>query len=167
MAVDDPNSKTHLNNGDEYVWNSGVEIWCNLQGRYTHIVADLAHMATPYTMGLCNLGIMGARYGRTGFSLPTSIEIQSGKSSQLVVPHIVSLVSIGTQLDINLRQATGDELSFVTFTEQSGETLIAIDTLNIPVGVYVLKLESFSTLQLKSTLKSEEISIIVSGCSLD
>ena len=118
-------------------------------------------------MSLCNLGIMGARYGRTGFSLPTSIDIQRGKSTQLVIPHIVSLVTIGTQLDIKLRQAAGSELSFVTFTEQIGETVINIDTSNIPLGEYVLQLESFSTLQLKSTLKSEEISITVSGCSLD
>ena len=27
------------------VWNYGKEVWCNLEGRYMHIVADLAHLA--------------------------------------------------------------------------------------------------------------------------
>ena len=78
MVATDPNSKTFINSVAKDVWNGGTEIWCNMQGRYTHIVANLAHMTPPYTMSLCNIGIMGARYGRVGFSLPTDIEIQSG-----------------------------------------------------------------------------------------
>ena len=27
---------------DEDMWNHGAEIWCNLEGQYTHIVADLS-----------------------------------------------------------------------------------------------------------------------------
>ena len=27
------------------VWNYGKEVWCNLEGRYMHIVADLSHLA--------------------------------------------------------------------------------------------------------------------------
>ena len=27
------------------VWKYGKEVWCNLEGRYMHIVADLAHLA--------------------------------------------------------------------------------------------------------------------------
>ena len=34
------------------VW--GQEAWCNLQGQYTHIVADLSHLADKdYEMGIC------------------------------------------------------------------------------------------------------------------
>ena len=33
-------------------WTYGKEIWCNLQGRYTYIVADLSHLP-DYTMRLC------------------------------------------------------------------------------------------------------------------
>ena len=26
------------------IWNYGKEVWCNLEGRYMHIVADLSHL---------------------------------------------------------------------------------------------------------------------------
>ena len=47
-----------------YVWTYGVEAWCNLEGQYLHIVADLSHLTGSYTMSLCSLGIMGASYIR-------------------------------------------------------------------------------------------------------
>ena len=25
-------------------WTYGKEVWCNLEGRYTHIIADLGHL---------------------------------------------------------------------------------------------------------------------------
>ena len=34
------------------VWTYGKEVWCNLQGRYTYIVAELGHLFEyphPYT----------------------------------------------------------------------------------------------------------------------
>ena len=43
-------------------WKYGKEIWCNLQGRYTYIIAELGHLLTEqygttilteYTMTLC------------------------------------------------------------------------------------------------------------------
>ena len=43
-----------------YVWTYGIEVWCNLEGQYVHIVADLSHLMLPYTMSLCSVGIMGA-----------------------------------------------------------------------------------------------------------
>ena len=49
------------------VWNYGKESWCNLEGRYIHIVADLSgYTAIPNAadMGICNLGIMGTKYAR-------------------------------------------------------------------------------------------------------
>ena len=27
------------------IWNFGQETWCNLEGRYMHIVADLVHLS--------------------------------------------------------------------------------------------------------------------------
>ena len=30
---------------DGGAWNYGKEVWCNLEGQYTHIVADLTHLA--------------------------------------------------------------------------------------------------------------------------
>ena len=47
MRTNDPKSySTVLLNG-EYVsmWNYGAEIWCNLEGRYTTIVADLTELS--------------------------------------------------------------------------------------------------------------------------
>ena len=49
---------------DSDVWNFGKEIWCNMAGRYMHIVADLNHLSTAYTVSLCSVGIMGTQYVR-------------------------------------------------------------------------------------------------------
>ena len=47
------------------LWNYGREAWCNLEGRYIHIVADLNHLVeTGYNMELCSVGIMGTKYVR-------------------------------------------------------------------------------------------------------
>ena len=47
------------------VWNYGRETWCNLEGRYMHIVADLSHLeGHSYNMELCTVGIMGTQYIR-------------------------------------------------------------------------------------------------------
>ena len=62
------------------VWIYGKEVWCNLEGQYVHIVADLSHL-TPtygsYKMSLCSVGIMGASLVRDE-PLPASIEIFQG-----------------------------------------------------------------------------------------
>ena len=55
-------------------WNYGKELWCNMQGRYTSIVADLSDQASSgsYEMSLCNLGIMGTKYERLDNQVPTT-----------------------------------------------------------------------------------------------
>ena len=48
MRIDDSaNFHSWLHVGVTYydIWNFGKEVWCNLEGRYMHIVADLAHLA--------------------------------------------------------------------------------------------------------------------------
>ena len=60
-----------------YVWTYGIEVWCNLEGQYVHIVADLSHLVPPYTMSLCSIGIMGTSFVRDE-PLPASIEISQG-----------------------------------------------------------------------------------------
>ena len=45
-------------------WNFGKEIWCNMEGQYTTIVADLTTLTGAYEMSLCNVGIMGTKYER-------------------------------------------------------------------------------------------------------
>ena len=57
------------------IWNYGKEVWCNLEGRYMHIVADMNHLAGQgYTMALCSVGIMGTQYVRDQ-TLPETLEI--------------------------------------------------------------------------------------------
>ena len=46
-------------------------------------------------------------------------------------------------MDISVRQAVGNVVSFVTLTEQTGQTLVDIDTTNVQSGEYSLVLESF------------------------
>ena len=41
-----------------------MEIWCNLEGQYTTIVADLTDFSGAYEMSICNLGVMGTEYVR-------------------------------------------------------------------------------------------------------
>ena len=40
------------NGGDGTTWTFGIEKWCNLEGRYMHIIADFSHLSS-YTMSLC------------------------------------------------------------------------------------------------------------------
>ena len=57
-----------------YLWNYGVEAWCNLEGRYVTIVADLTDLIAPYEMTICSLGIMGAEYVRLT-PMPSSVDV--------------------------------------------------------------------------------------------
>ena len=57
-----------------YLWNYGVEAWCNLEGRYVTIVADLTELIAPYEMTICSLGIMGAEYVRLT-PMPSSVDV--------------------------------------------------------------------------------------------
>ena len=43
MKVDDHANYHTWTTNSEYtdMWNYGKEVWCNLEGRYMHIVADL------------------------------------------------------------------------------------------------------------------------------
>ena len=44
------------------VWPFGGEHWCNLEGQYLHIVADLNDLyveTSDYEMSLCTLGVFG------------------------------------------------------------------------------------------------------------
>jgi hypothetical protein len=66
-------------------WKYGKEIWCNLEGRYTHIVADLSGLRGSYEMSLCHLGIMGTEYIRST-PLPASLDISASSSTILDVP---------------------------------------------------------------------------------
>ena len=72
MVVGDPDSYVKVTyvygrhtEIDQDLWKYGVEVWCNKQGRYTTIVADLSSLqGQQYEMSLCHLGIMGTQYER-------------------------------------------------------------------------------------------------------
>ena len=49
-------------------FNHGFELWCNKQGRYTTIKADLSqllHGGGVKEASVCNVGIMGTKYTRS------------------------------------------------------------------------------------------------------
>ena len=97
------------------MWNYGKEVWCNLEGRYMHIVADLTHYSgsmDPYLMTLCQLGIMGTKYVRAT-AVPTTQTMQENSTASLSIDKITSFYDIGNVLDIKLRQSAGSELPWV------------------------------------------------------
>ena len=69
LDISDPNNykddpKTG-NSGNLKPWVYGAETWCNLEGRYTHIIADVAHQSGDiFTQAICSLAILGSRYIR-------------------------------------------------------------------------------------------------------
>ena len=64
------------------MWPYGKENWCNLEGSYLHIVADLNHLMDAYgqiDVSICTLGVFGTKYVRDeGASLPSNIELHEG-----------------------------------------------------------------------------------------
>ena len=62
---------------------------------------------------------MGTQYIRDQI-LSQTIEIEKDSLSSMTISNIYSAISIGNQLNINLRHPVDKELSFVTLTEQAG-----------------------------------------------
>ena len=97
----------------EDVWTFGIEKWCNMEGQYVHIIADLSHLAnTPYIMSLCSVGIMGTSFERNE-PLTDHTELAQGESIEIPVPHIFDEHCISIKQRINLRQAASAKLPFV------------------------------------------------------
>ena len=48
--------KSDTSNFIDSEWTAGKEVWCNLKGQYTHMVADLS-TATFEDATICALGI--------------------------------------------------------------------------------------------------------------
>ena len=71
---------------------------------------------------------------------------------------------IGNDLAINLRQKTGEELSFVSLVNGTISTYVILYTAGVAPGEYSLVLESYdlnSNGAVPATLKTDTISIIV------
>ena len=77
MMTTDPNSYVEASPARTHpMWKYGKELWCNLEGQYMTIVADLSHRTgTVYEQSICSLGIMGAIYVRKT-ALPEQISIE-------------------------------------------------------------------------------------------
>ena len=77
-----------LETGTEYIydtvkaqsyWPGGVEAWCNMEGRYTTVVADYTSKSgnTQLTPSLCQFGVFGTRYIRVTPFID-SVSVQAG-----------------------------------------------------------------------------------------
>ena len=163
MKVDDPDSWSYDAYSGATVWNYGKEIPCNLEGQYVHLVAYLSHLIGSYEMGVCSFGIIGTKYVRAASLIPTSVEVTQGDTLSVFIPHIYSDFAIGTEMAIDLRQADGTELSFVTLINQSGTTEVFIDAIGVVTGDdYELVLQSFNALTtVQSSLKTDIIEVTV------
>ena len=80
--------------------------------------------------------------------LESAVIITQGEILTIEVPHVFSEeVAITPALDINLMQPVDESITFVNFNEDASDsTLVIIDTSDELIGVYTLKLLSFSTL---------------------
>ena len=80
----------------------------------------------------------------------------------LIVPHIFDEFTSIRENTINLRQATQSELPFVSISEESGQSLVQINSGGTSVGDYELRLESYDALSsIQSTLKTDIVLISV------
>ena len=80
--------------GTGYIWPFGMENWCNLEGKYLHIVADMSaytsSAADSDEVSVCSLSIYGTKYVRDD-PLPNSIIVIPGKINTFSVPDIYAL----------------------------------------------------------------------------
>ena len=74
------------------VWPFGKENWCNMQGRYLHLVADMSqHVSTAADsdeVSVCSVGIFGTKYVRNGEPLPEVVEVTKGQTLTVSVEKI-------------------------------------------------------------------------------
>ena len=96
-------------------------------------------------------------------AIPTEIELVIGYGSYvLMLPHIEAIYPIGNTLNIEARQLSGSELSFVTLSHQSTGTEVTIDPDLTTAGTYELKIESLDlNSSVQSILKTETFTITI------
>ena len=88
---------------DDWMWDYGAEVWCNLPGRYVTVHADLSHLNGSYEMSICNIGLFGTKYARAStvseyvYLKPYDVYIK------IKIDHVASTYYIGNTLDIKLR----------------------------------------------------------------
>ena len=111
-----------------------MENWCNLEGQYLHLVADMTEQIALGALSsdeikICGLGVYGTKYARSSSSsVPSSVEVVAGESLTISIENISSFFTIGNELVINMRQSAGTSpLNFITFIEGSSATDVVID----------------------------------------
>lgn len=89
-------------------WPFGKENWCNMEGQYVHMVADMSeHIRTARSdekVSVCGVGVYGTKYVReASVPVPSTITIGKGQTETLEIANIVSEFDIGNRLVISLR----------------------------------------------------------------
>ena len=76
-------------NVPDFLWNYGAEVYCNLEGQYVTIEADLTGLSAPYEMSICSLGIMGVEYTRSApFPFSSPVQVNYYEIKVLTLPKI-------------------------------------------------------------------------------
>ena len=150
--------------GGTSVWAFGKEAWCNLEGRYTFIVADYTGLS-PTELFICNLGIMGTKYLRST-PIDSEVSVKLGETVTLVVEDIAvdPTYPISNTIDPQIRQSAGTELDWVSIVQQTGASDVVIDAtkIGLAVGDYQITLEAFDGVSsVGSALKTDTVTIHV------
>ena len=88
-----------------YDWAFGLEAWCNMEGRYTTIVADYEPYINSYstiTPSICNFAVLGTRYIRDT-PTPEVVQLELNEVKSIFVESIFSELEIGNTLYIKKR----------------------------------------------------------------
>ena len=108
-------------------------------GIYTFFVA---YAPPSESVTLCDTAVVGTAYIRDE-PLPETIEIISGNSITLIVPHVYPMDTIGNVLDIDFRLSVDSEFTSVLLTNSATDTEVIIDATGATPGTFTLKLESY------------------------
>jgi hypothetical protein len=118
-----------------------------MSGRYTFFVAA---GVPSVKLSICNIAVFGTRYIRAT-DPPSSITLDTC-SKTLTVSHVYAEDVIADTLEINLKQKTGFELSWVNIINSSRSADVKINAIGVPPGTYSLVLESVDTISALSDL---------------
>ena len=122
--------KLHQWNGN-YYWPHGLEVFPNLEGRYLHIVSDYSSFTNDDLKHiLCSLIVTGTRYVRNEPIESYILTMTQYESLTLSISHVVSQLTIGNQIEVDVRQKVGEELPFVSISRQETRAEVTIDVLD-------------------------------------
>ena len=154
-AYDDYFDESQSING--YFAAFGFEAACNMEGQYTYLVAT--NVPTDY-VSICSAAVFGTTYARPTTAL-TALSLGYGVKISYKIGHIAAEDAIGNIISIDLRQKSGSELDFVSFTNNSADTDVEIDGATL--GDHTLILESYdlNSKGVNSALKTDTITITV------